>query len=95
MSEERSFPVMVGYYERLQDPIFKDCPRFVKWSELDNDWAIKIHSQSLKRLAERGGLCPEEIVLNVNKLEYTTKVDKKFAVEFVKQIAFVAPQDKP
>jgi len=38
---------------------------YVDWDCLNEDWALKIHGQTLKRLAERGGLSPEEIFLNV------------------------------
>jgi hypothetical protein len=78
--EERRFPVL-GYSK------YEGCPKFVKWSELDDNWATHVHSQSLERLASRGGLSPVEIVFNVNKLEWATKVCPKFAVDLVKRIA--------
>lgn len=40
------------------------CARAVKISELDRFWILKIHGQSLERMAERGGLTPKEIMLN-------------------------------
>jgi len=78
---ERKFPVLS--YDR-----YKDCPSSVKWSELDDAWALNVHSQTLERLAQRGGLCPEEIYWNVNHLQWSTKVDEKAALDLVKRIAF-------
>ena len=77
---DKKFPVL-GYAKH------EGCPAFVKWSELDDEWAIHVHSQTLKRLAELGGLSPVEIVFNVNKLEWATKVCPKFAVDLVKRLA--------
>ena len=57
--EDDKFPVLHDH-EGMQD--------FVKWSMLSEEQAQKNHSQSLKRLAERGGLSPEEIVWNVKGL---------------------------
>ncbi len=84
---ERKFPVLL---RRNEHP---DCPRFVKWSELDDKWAMRVHGgQDLEKLASRGGLYPVEIVFNVNKLEWGTEVDIKFAINLVKSIA--AEKDK-
>jgi hypothetical protein len=77
---ERAFPV-------LGNAKYEDCPESVKWGELDDAWASRVHGQTLERLAERGGLSPIEIVYNVNKLEWATKVCPKFAVALVKRIA--------
>lgn len=35
--------------------------KYVKWDKLNEGWAKKLHSQSLARLAERGGLSWEEL----------------------------------
>lgn len=37
---------------------------------LNEDWADKIHGQTLERLNERGGLCPEEIYTNIHRLPF-------------------------
>jgi len=50
----------------------KNCPKEISDDLLDEDWAQRIHSQTLKRLNERGGLSPLEIYINVNKLPYQT-----------------------
>lgn len=34
---------------------------------LDNEWARKLHGQSIYELAGRGGLSPKEIVLNIER----------------------------
>lgn len=79
---EREFPVL-GHKN------YRDCPRTVKWSELDDQWARSVHGQSLQRLAERGGLCPEEIYWNVHKLPWRTKVSVNAALDLVKKIASI------
>jgi len=57
----RLFPV-------LQPP--NGCPHFVRWDALDEGWALRIHHQTLERLADRGGLSPAEIFINVRHLRY-------------------------
>ena len=37
-------------------------------SWFNEEWAQQVHSQTLKRLNERGGLCPQEMVCNMEKL---------------------------
>ncbi len=44
--------------------------KYVDWGCLNNFWALRIHNQNLERLAERGGLSPEEIVLNIEKRKF-------------------------
>lgn len=55
------FPVLLDYQERKA---FPDCPRQVPWSKIapHEKQALGNHgNQSLRRLAERGGLSPSEI----------------------------------
>ena len=58
--KERAFPVHSyrGY---------PGAPRYVRWSALNEEQAQRNHGQSLDRLAQRGGLSPEEIVFNVER----------------------------
>ena len=60
MSEVKKFPVLHGHREKIEG-----MPDFVDWSKLSNDQAIANHSQTLKRLSERGGMCPREIYANI------------------------------
>jgi hypothetical protein len=62
-SEERAFPV--HSYRKYQG-----APRYIRWSALNEQWARRIHDQSLEELAERGGLCPSEIVGNIKRLTF-------------------------
>ena len=80
MIPARGFPV-------LNPPA--GCPRFVTWSSLDNDHALKIHGQTLGRLAQRGGLSVREIYGNRYRLKYGdyARIDSAAALEFVKRIA--------
>jgi len=48
-------------------------PKAVQWGRLSNEWALKLHGQSLERLAERGGLSPLEIWWNVHHLPFGSK----------------------
>lgn len=59
-SKERAFPVH-SYRE------YPGAPRYIRWSALSEEQAQRNHSQSLDRLAQRGGLSPEEIVFNVER----------------------------
>lgn len=67
----------------------KDCPKYVRWDALSEDQAMKNHSQTLERLAERGGLSPVEIVLNVKSRDLFDRslVGSDYAMELLKSIA--------
>jgi len=58
---DREFPVLLSDSERQRHP---DWPRAVPWSLLQphERQADRNHGQTLKRLAERGGLSPAEMV---------------------------------
>lgn len=47
---------------------FRDhyCPKEVPDSMLNEQWAERIHGQTLKRLNERGGMGINEIMANIN-----------------------------
>lgn len=46
---------------------YPDCPKSVPFELLNEEQAMKNHSQTLDRLNERGGMSPIEIVANVLK----------------------------
>jgi hypothetical protein len=62
---ERQFPVLWQgdrkYMKALADA---ECPRSVPWDfvALHAEWCLRNHDQTPDRLAERGGLSPEEIL---------------------------------
>ena len=62
MFSEREFPVLLSWDERKRKRI--SWRRTVPWSLLapHEDQAIYNHGQTLQRLAERGGLGPDEMV---------------------------------
>jgi len=64
VSEVRRFPVITGQ-SRLPQSARTLWPRSVPWSfaERFRAQAEENHSQTLERLAERGGLAPEEMWL--------------------------------
>ena len=49
---------------------YPNCPKEVPNSLLNEENAQRIHSQSLKRLNERGGMCPLEIIANIERKSY-------------------------
>lgn len=67
--EERQFPVLWQgsreYIDKLKE---LNCPRKVPWAFIEqyHDECLNNHDQTPQRLAERGGLGPEEIVAVVN-----------------------------
>lgn len=60
MKEERRFPIMIGH-DGLPGP----CPSWIPWSAIaPYEGQAKLnHDQTLERLAQRGGLGPEEAYL--------------------------------
>lgn len=90
---EKPFPVHPEYRGKDGDP------DSVKWSELSEAHAQRIHGQTLKRLAERGGLSPHEIVLNVEGLPWAAGVTDKHALEVMNRIKYritlPTTEDKP
>lgn len=62
---ERTFPILRDYRERCARP---DARRSVPWAWVapHEEQARSNHSQSLERLAQRGGLGPDELYLAVH-----------------------------
>jgi hypothetical protein len=77
---ERLFPVMHA--------LLIGCPTHVPWRLLSEEWAQRLHGQSLEYLAERGGLDPTEIVANVHRLtwEETQFVSEEQCIAIVKEL---------
>jgi hypothetical protein len=59
--------VLMYSYDRREHP---DCPLEIPMSWFNEDWAQRIHSQSLARLNERGGLHPREMLTNINRVQF-------------------------
>jgi len=59
-------------FKARQWPRFPDCPPAIPWDVLEphEPQALRNHSQTLKRLAERGGLCPLEISAVMHDIDY-------------------------
>jgi hypothetical protein len=57
--------VIFDYKERKQYP---DFPEEFPDSWFNEEWAQKIHSQSLSHLNSRGGLSAQEMVMNIERL---------------------------
>lgn len=63
----KCFPVMLPFVlprETQRKDIYARCPREVPWSLVEPHEAqvIRNHQQTLERLAQRGGLGPDELV---------------------------------
>ena len=56
--------VLMNYRDRK---LYPDCPEEIDDKFLNEEWAQRNHSQSLKRLNERGGLSPQEMMCNIEK----------------------------
>ena len=76
--EAKRFPV-------LRPPT--GCTDWVPWAALDEAWAMRIHNQTLARLAQRGGLCPDEIFINRHHLKYLDKVPTVDAIALCNELA--------
>lgn len=65
------------------------CPKYVRLSALSEQQADCNHGQTLKRLAERGGLCPVEIYANIHGIKWGAirQIPEAKAIELVKSIA--------
>ena len=61
----RRFPVLLGFMPPREREQYEDCPESIEWELLEPHrlQALKNHcGQTLERLAERGGLSPDELV---------------------------------
>lgn len=66
-------PLMLPYGRERE---YLDAPKSVPFSMLDEKMADQIHFQTLKRLSERGGLAPSEMLaLMEGKNLFTDSVD--------------------
>lgn len=73
----------------LQPP--KGCVKYIDSTKLNNEHARMIHSQSLERLAERGGLCVQEIKCNIERGSYSDirRYNEQECVDLVNSIAYM------
>lgn len=63
----------------------KGIPDTVPFSILSEDWAQRIHNQSLERLNERGGMCAAEICINIKRLQYNAKMDNEMIIRVISE----------
>jgi hypothetical protein len=47
---------------------YPDFPEVLPDSWFNEEWAEKVHTQSLEHLNSRGGLGPEEMIMNMERL---------------------------
>lgn len=93
--EEKRFPILMTSRYLETDPIVRDkwkgLPRDVKLSALNEKQAMKNHSQTLTRLAERGGLSPLEMMCNVARINLDgirwKMITEEEKIEFIKSIS--------
>lgn len=81
----RRFPVLNQQDCRPQ--LRKTMPRSIPWAfaETFREQAYENHSQTLERLAERGGLSPEEIWMaaNAKSLRMWREVDEQASIDWL------------
>ena len=79
---------MQVFFNYNQSKLFPDFPDSLPNEIFNEEWAQHIHSQTLKRLNERGGLHPCEMIGNIKKLSCNEiiKYDINKAVEELKEI---------
>lgn len=65
---------------------YPECPKQIPDEILDERWAAVIHSQTLKRLNERGGMSPSEVLLNIRKGSYKDLVSIPEAIPVLIEI---------
>lgn len=74
MDNKAQFPVMWGGQPDTDNYLkYLGCPRFIPWEVIEphREQAQRNHrGQTLERLAERGGLCPVEMVSVLNDRPY-------------------------
>lgn len=69
-------PILMYPRERKQHP---ECPQSIPMSMLNEEWADRNHHQTLDRLAQRGGLGPDEALAIMDKRRWH-HMDMKEAV---------------
>lgn len=84
----RPFPIMT---DRNDAP---DCPRFIRWDALNEDWAHRNHNQTLSVLARRGGLSPCEAVAIIQRRNWRD-MDRQEASDALKPFACAPLQPTP
>ena len=83
---DRPFPVL--YSSREQDRVRDETGlRSVPWSLLASHerQALENHDQTLKRLAERGGLCPSEMVAVLEDRKWQS-MDLRVAIARIQEL---------
>jgi len=66
----RPFPVLLDYKEHKQFPDFRSVPW--EWLAPHESQALANHDQTLKTLASRGGLSPQEMLAIVHHVHVRT-----------------------
>lgn len=84
MTDARRFPIIRGQ-SRLAQAIRDTWPRTVPWSFVEQfrAQAERNHDQTLERLAERGGLAPDELWLAAHGKSLFPMPDEKTCGEWL------------
>lgn len=69
--------ILLDYQERKK---FPNCPNWIPDELLNEEWADYNHGQTLKRLNERMGMGPEEIMANIDGI-WLREAYKKYTIE--------------
>lgn len=84
-----SMRVFVGFGMRDKHgkAVVAAWPKFVPLDMLSDQWAQRNHYQSLIRLDERGGLCPSEMMANIERRAWHRMDENEAAQKLAKLIA--------
>lgn len=87
-ADMKLFPVLLGYLSFREREQYMDCPYSIPWEFIaphERQAQINHGNQTLERLANRGGLSPDELVAVLEDREWRS-MNMRDAVDRLKQI---------
>jgi len=94
MSQDRTFPVLwhgTRKHRKLLDALH--CPTAILWDHIESHrkQAMRNHDQTLERLAERGGLSPQELVAVLTDSRWNDRPahSDRAAVAFLRELGMI------
>ena len=90
MNKERMFPILLPEEWKRK---FPNCPEEIPWAlvALHEDQARRNHSQTLERLAQRGGLSPAEIMCILHNHDYIPEIKVEHAIMWLHGFMGILP----
>lgn len=69
--------IMDNHDYRTKNKKFPELPDDFPNELLSEDWADKVHGQTLKRLNERGGMSITELLMNLKRIGLGEQINKR------------------